>query len=98
MIIALDYDGTFSRDPELWRDFIYRARRVGHQVIMVTQRTEECKPFLIDKIQIPLHIICCSGCSKVKATIEAGYMVDVWIDDNPYGILAPLTYTGPIDA
>lgn len=40
MLIALDYDGTFTEDPTLWVSFIAMAQAHGHDVIGVTMRYE----------------------------------------------------------
>lgn len=38
MNIALDYDGTITPDPELWKFFIARALDLGHKIDIVTMR------------------------------------------------------------
>ena len=40
MIIALDYDGTYTRAPRLWDDFIALADAGGYSVVVVTMRDE----------------------------------------------------------
>jgi hypothetical protein len=38
MKIALDYDGTYTVDPQFWEDFITLAKVRGHEVVCVTKR------------------------------------------------------------
>ena len=40
MIIALDYDDTYDRDPALWNHLIGLATSRGHSVVIVTMRYE----------------------------------------------------------
>ena len=86
MIIALDYDGTFTESPHLWRTFMEAARGMGHTVYIVTARHESEGP--------------CRGIPDWAQVYYTGreakgfYMrhrcdipVDVWIDDDPTHIL-----------
>ena len=36
LIIAIDFDDTFSADPELWTAFILNAQQRGHKIICVS--------------------------------------------------------------
>jgi len=38
MLIALDYDGTYTEDPVLWDLFISTAKERGHDVKILTMR------------------------------------------------------------
>ena len=40
MNIGLDFDGTFTADEPLWRNFIGDAQAVGHAVYIVTCRMD----------------------------------------------------------
>lgn len=43
MNIALDYDGTYTADPDMWLRFVEEAQAAGHKVFIVTMRYEsEC--------------------------------------------------------
>lgn len=92
MIIAIDYDGTFSRDPVLWGEFVRAALLRGHTCILVTGRSDE----LIspngstrwgDEVRAgvgTLMPIVFAGMEwKRVAAKTAGYAVDIWIDDFP---------------
>ncbi len=88
LVIAIDYDFTYTADPALWYGFIMQAQGHGHTVIRVTGRTEPPFPH---EIQFPkmVAIICAGDEEKAKAAIKAGYKVNIWIDDMP-GTIEPL--------
>lgn len=73
MKIALDFDNTFTADPELWTQFITAARMRGHEVAIVTSRRPSMAPTATG-----IDVICCSFTAKRKH-----YQADVWIDDDP---------------
>lgn len=81
MIIALDWDNTYTAHKPLWNDFIENCIERGVRVIIVTGRhgTEH------DRIDSPFKIpVVYSGNEyKRKAAEKAGYKVDIWIDDMP---------------
>jgi hypothetical protein len=90
MHLALDYDDTYTRDPNFWDVFIRSALEVGHRVSIVTFRDErhDWTPslgWLRDEIQIP--VICTRGVAKGFYCDNFHEHVDVWIDDRPAGIL-----------
>jgi hypothetical protein len=81
MRVALDYDGTYTRDPELWDEFIKALIHRGHKVICVTMR----KP--TETIEMPCDIIYTSRAAKQPFLDALDIIIDVWIDDNPCWIL-----------
>lgn len=97
MVIAIDYDDTYTADPFFWRKFIHSAINAGHTVIMVTQRCR-CYPEQVEEVEEHLGqllpIIFAGdpmlAMAKMQAAHAAGYEVDVWIDDNPMSILTPM--------
>jgi len=73
MLIALDYDGTYTADPDLWDSFIAKAQSNGHEVKIVTMR------FPSEPIEnAPVEVIYTSRKAKYNA-IPA----QIWIDDTP---------------
>ena len=82
MIIALDYDDTFSADPELWLAFITLAQSRGHEVVCVTKREPE-----LGTPGLTIPTIYTSRKNKLSAVAKAGKHISVWIDDTPSGIL-----------
>jgi hypothetical protein len=80
--IALDFDDTYTADPWLWNRFIADAQSRGHVVVVVTSRKDED----LDEIReaLPqLEIVNTSGYLKKPAAQQAGFDIDIWIDDMP---------------
>lgn len=85
--IALDYDGTYTADPDMWNRVIELFKSYGWRVLVVTARrdTEEN----VAEVQVP-------GCSVVFTRLSPkewfmrenrGINVDIWIDDDPNVII-----------
>lgn len=78
MRIALDHDGTYTQDPELWDEFIKLARAYDHEIVCVTMRNES------EPVNgMPCEIIYTDRKAKMFHMAQLGRPVDVWIDDNP---------------
>ena len=88
MIIALDYDYTFTKDPEAWFAAMHYMALVGHTIIGVTLRYPS-EASDMDKRYDDLcdHIYFTSRVAKQSAMAVHGIHVDVWIDDSPKWIL-----------
>jgi hypothetical protein len=97
MLISIDYDETFTCDPEFWREVIRLGKMRGHEFVCVTMRHEppdwSREPF------IPIPIVCTSGTLKGPAARKAGYNVTVWVDDMP-GLIhgTQMLYPAKMDA
>lgn len=80
MLIALDYDGTYTKDKLLWGRFCILAKELGHTVICFTMRynNEEEK---LSNMYIP--VIYTGRKAKKTFAEKLGYQVDIWIDDKP---------------
>lgn len=86
MLLAIDYDGTYSMDPYFWRTFILSAAAEGHTVILATSRdTVEFLP----AINGIAEMIACGPTHKRKACAALGRFPDIWIDDQPETINGP---------
>ena len=84
MNIALDYDGTFTRAPDLWRRTSAQFRAAGHKVYIVTLRS----PSELDEVRKEAGpwvdgVIPCSRKSKREGVRDAGILIHIWIDDMP---------------
>lgn len=96
MKIALDFDKTFTADPRLWNSFINMAVASGHEVRIVTMRCD-IKDGINWKVATPdavwhvppVPVIWCDGNPKAEFCRALGWVPDIWIDDDPYGILKP---------
>lgn len=85
MNISLDYDNTYTRDPECWNKVIDTFQQSGHNVYVVTMRNkEESKPVteaLASRVQ---GIFFTNRKAKAKFMFDRGISIDVWLDDMPY--------------
>lgn len=88
MLIAIDYDETYTEDPEFWDLVIGLAVTRGHSVICATMRFEHEGQEIIDNLKTKVERIIFTGRkAKVNAVEEAGYYPSVWIDDSPHWLL-----------
>jgi hypothetical protein len=86
MIVAIDYDATWSADPELWEAFGRYARRRGHIVVLITNRIDNGRNR--DEIADAVggfvdHMILAGPMPKERAAAKLGIYPSIWIDDNP---------------
>ena len=87
MLLALDFDETYTRDPEFWNRVILYAKDRGHTVICATMRYEHEGKDVIDALESRVEKIIFTGRkAKHGAVYAAGYMPSVWIDDSPHWI------------
>ena len=79
-LISLDYDHTFTADPELWLSFIQAAEFRGHTVIVVTWRSDKTPVE-----GIPSHIkVYYTNMELKKAWCKIrGISPTIWSDDMP---------------
>lgn len=94
--IALDYDDTYTADPILWENFIKHAHHRGHRIYIVTLRGDHQTyggNFEELSVFFGVSTIFCNGRPKQEVTKELGISIDIWIDDNPLGILEGSKYT-----
>lgn len=84
MIIAIDYDNTYSADPESFNKVIAVFKAAGHDVICVTGRDDGVMGVPVrNSIGKLVPIVFAGAVSKRIAAEKRGYIVDVWIDDMP---------------
>jgi hypothetical protein len=87
MLIALDYDGTYTADPSFWDRFIAAARAGGHRVFIVTMRF----PFEgadLDRLRSKVdRVVFTCREAKGRHLFRLGHDVDVWIDNHPHHIV-----------
>jgi|JI8StandDraft_1071087.scaffolds.fasta_scaffold39741_3 hypothetical protein len=98
MTIAFDIDGCWSLDPQLFSDIASMFADDGHTVIIVTgrdqprEKLERLGLFIgthFEGNHITLYPIIVSGSRfKEHAALDAGYNVDIWIDNEP-GTIQP---------
>lgn len=85
MLIGIDYDDTFTRDPDFFREMISLLHSRGHQAMIVTQRPADSKNEDLEKnIQGLVPIVYAGEKWKTQAVMEeTGQFVHVWMDDCP---------------
>lgn len=88
MVISLDFDDTFTRDPELWRRFTHTAVSMGHDVVLVTNRAPHRGAEVHAALRgVPVSAIVFAGrAPKREAALRHGIQVDVWVDDLPHTV------------
>ena len=84
MLLALDFDETYTRDPIFWDKVIALANQHGHSVICATMRHEHEGEDVVKALQHKVEDIIFTGRkAKFNFVTEAGYYPSVWIDDQP---------------
>jgi hypothetical protein len=86
MNIALDYDGTFTRDPLMWEKFIEVAKLYGHNVFVCTMRYPGGVESIDSIKSLGVDVIYTARRAKGKFLADAGIPVDIWVDDMPVWI------------
>ena len=83
--IAIDYDDTFTADPDLWRTFIVAAISRGHSVVCITARRKTLENQQEIAREMPDEVDVHFSYDEPKAAYAKrnGVPVDVWIDDSP---------------
>lgn len=88
LTFSLDYDATFTADPNLWRQFISDAQRRGHKVVCVTGRSTPPDFSRDPRLPDSVPIVCAGSDFKRDAAARAGHHINIWIDDMP-GMIEP---------
>jgi hypothetical protein len=76
MLIALDYDKTYTADPALWDNFVDLAQSRGHTVKIVTMRRPD------EAIDTDVVDVVYTSRKAKSSVIRA----DIWIDDSPHWV------------
>lgn len=95
MLVALDYDGTYTNDPAAWLLIVRILQGMGHEVILATMRyPSECKESTggFDPIDprlrsLGVRIIPTSREGKQPFLQKMGIEPTIWIDDQPAALL-----------
>ena len=83
--VALDYDGTYTSDPQIWGQIVGLLKRAGFEVICISSRFPNVP---IQDMPVPRYYTC--GQQKWEFAQERGLKVDIWIDDIPSCIGGPV--------
>jgi HK97 family phage portal protein len=100
MTISIDFDRTFSADPQLWGEFARKSVADGNTVVMISRRPEEDREEVIsslgDYAESFSQVLLVGGDTlKADAAEAAGIDVDVWVDDSPQTIKAAESRAAP---
>jgi len=91
MIISLDYDDTYTADPEGWDAFCTLFMTRGHTVICVSARHPDHMQEVKDSLGKVIGENNCVGVNKQPKREymlqQFGILIDVWIDDIPEAIV-----------
>ncbi|MBL4682537.1 MAG: hypothetical protein JKY88_17705 [Pseudomonadales bacterium] len=82
MLIAIDYDKTITADRLFWHEFLGMVRSRGHYAIVATGR-KSTAPIDDGTKRLVMSVVYCGDRMKSWAVEQAGYNVDIWIDDEP---------------
>lgn len=86
MTIAIDYDDTFTKAPELWNKFVEAATALGIDVIIVTMRnTEQIGDLHQVAHSVPRDKVFFTALQGKRKFMKDnhGRHIDIWIDDSP---------------
>ncbi len=86
VLIALDYDGTYTADPDMWNEFISSAKMHGHEIYCVTMRIAGVESFDVERAlsgRVDKIIYTNRKAKKQSVRMQCNRDPDIWIDDNP---------------
>ena len=84
MIVALDYDDTWTRDPLAWRAALSVLKAHGHTIIGVTMRgTGEQAGMDSNYFDLCDRVYFTSRKGKREYLAKRDIFPSVWIDDTP---------------
>lgn len=85
MIIGLDYDDTWTRDPDGWYAACLLLKARGHRFYGVTMRYEREAGNMDGRYNDICEQVIFTGRKAKRAFTQGqcGIFIDVWIDDNP---------------
>ena len=86
MNFSLDFDGTYTADPQLWTAFIHTAHKIGHTVYCISYRRDHEMQKVYDTVGKLIGIAACISTNRTPKktyTKSIGLNIDVWIDDTP---------------
>ena len=83
MNISLDYDDTFTKDPDGWLAFIKLMQSRGHCVMCVTMRHESEGQEVMQHLGHLVMVYFTNRKAKQSYMYSRGIHIDVFIDDCP---------------
>lgn len=95
--IAIDFDDTFSTDPQMFKEIIKIFRSRGHNVYLVTYRCGDINH--VSNLDIFAYQSNFDGIFFTQYESKKDFMdkqkikIHIWIDDNPYSIIDSMSCT-----
>jgi len=86
MIIALDFDNTYTLNPKMW-DKVLETFVEYATIYIVTSRSPDIPIDYLPKYCA--DVVYCSFKPKLDVMEELGIPVNIWIDDDPLYIIKP---------
>lgn len=88
LTVAIDYDDTFTADPEAWSCVIGELQRHGHRVVCVSARRNSFGHRQELQAALPQGVTVLLSYDMPKRAYAKSQCVDVdiWIDDMPEAI------------
>jgi hypothetical protein len=83
VLIALDYDDTYTKDPDFWVAFIDMSKQRGHTVIGATMRCESESADMDPRYTQGIQVEYTCGRAKLATLAKRGIYPNIWIDDRP---------------
>jgi len=82
---GIDYHGTFSRDPDAFREMVKALQYRGHTCVLVTGIADGDRFAAEVRREVGnlMPIVFANNAWKRDMAKAAGFDVDVWIDDSP---------------
>ncbi len=84
--IGLDFDGTVTAAPNIFKDFVAAMRAAGHKVYIVTMRYASEEGEINYWRRYVDDVIFTGRQAKAPAMEAKGIPIHIWIDDNPQAI------------
>jgi len=86
MNIAIDFDDTYTLNPNVWNQIIDILLKQNNNVYCVTKRYKDNAKDIVEAFANTNIPIIYAVKSKLEAVSDAGIKIDVWIDDKPQSI------------
>lgn len=89
LTFGLDFDNTYSIDPEFWNKFIDTAHAKGYVVLCITQEDSDSQAqydkvtSTIGKVIGDKNCYFTAGKAKMDYCDKHDIVIDIWIDNNP---------------
>ena len=84
MLIALDYDDTFTRDPDGWLEFVKLMKARGHQFVGATMRYPGEASGMDERYESVCQKLYFTGRKAKRSYLaDVGVFPHVWVDDTP---------------